>query len=188
MRFSPAPACREPRCTGSFLAVSFPTASRSLRAVERGQSHRFKVGSLSASRPQSLERASMKDTRRRRTPRRFAMLPLHVLESDAMRTLSHAAFRVLVLLAGQFNGHNNGALGITHSQARKNGIGSRHTLYRALAELRGRGLIEQTFPASRVPPRPVMFALSWVSIDDTEYSRRTRLASNQFTKWQPDAA
>jgi hypothetical protein len=116
------------------------------------------------------------------------MLPVKVLTSDAARTLSHATFRVLVLLAAQYSGFNNGALGLTHKQALNNGIGSRHTLYRSLADLRNRGLIELTFPASRVPPRPSMFALTWLSTDDTEYSRRTRLASNQFAKWQPEAA
>ena len=44
---------------------------------------------------------------------RFARIPLDVLESRAVKTLPHAAFRVMVLLAAQYTGYNNGALGIT---------------------------------------------------------------------------
>ncbi len=113
------------------------------------------------------------------------MLPLTVLAEPAVKTLSHAVFRILVLMAAQYHGGNNGALGITYSQAALNGIGSDHTLYRALRTLEERGLIEQTYPASRVPARPGMHALTWISVDDTEWSRSTRIAAHTYRDWQP---
>ena len=119
---------------------------------------------------------------------RFARLPVSVLEHAAVTTLSHAAFRVLVLLAAAYNGHNNGALGVTARQASSAGVGSDKTLYRALRDLESRGLVLQTYPASRVPPRPTMYALSWLSIDDTEYSRLTRTASHDYRDWKPSRA
>lgn len=126
---------------------------------------------------------SCRNPRRKTTGGRFARLPLSVLSTPAVTTLDHAAFRVLVLLAAQYYGTNNGALGITWTQAAANGIKSDNTLYAALRELETRGLIEQTYPASRVPPRPTMYAITWVSVDDTEYSRSTRTAAHSYRDW-----
>lgn len=120
---------------------------------------------------------------RRRTPKRFAMLPLKVLESEAVRTLTHAAFRVLLLFAAQYNGHNNGALGVTASQAQEAGIG-RNTFYRSLRALEEHGLIELTARASRVPPRPSMYSLAWWGIDDTEYSQKRFKPSHAYKSWR----
>ncbi len=123
--------------------------------------------------------------RRKTTAARFAMLPVKVLEHVAVTTLSHATFRIMALLAAQYHGGKNGALGITSSQAAENGIGSDNTVYKALRTLEERGLIEQTYPASRVPPRPTMYALTWVSVDDTSWSQSTRLPSHTYRNWHP---
>lgn len=117
---------------------------------------------------------------------RFALIPLSVLQHEAVRTLHHAEFRVLVLLSAAFNGKNNGALGLTASQAAEAGVGSDKTLYKALRTLESRGLIGQTFPASRVPPRPTMYALEWRALDDTEYSQATRIPRHDYRNWRRD--
>ncbi len=127
---------------------------------------------------------SARHPRRKTGAGRFAKLPLTVLDQAAVINLHHAAFRVLVLMAAQFTGYNNGALGLSKSQAAKQNI-SNKTLYKALATLEARGLIEQTYPASRVPPRPTMYALTWISIDDTEWSRSTRIPTHTYRDWQP---
>ena len=114
----------------------------------------------------------------------FAHLPCDVLDSQAVATLSHAQFRVLVLMAAQFNGHNNGALGITAKQATDQGIASEHTFYGALRILEERDLIEKTHPASRVPPRPSMYALTWRPLDQTKYTEARRAAMNGFKIWR----
>lgn len=108
-----------------------------------------------------------------------------VLEHVAVRTLSHAAFRVLVLLAAQYHGCNNGALAVTACQATASGIASRNTLYAALRDLEARGLIAMTYPASRVPPRPTMWAITWESVDATDYSSSTKRAARTFESWRP---
>ena len=128
---------------------------------------------------------SPRHPRRKTTAARFAMLPVKVLEHVAVTTLSHATFRIMALLAARYHGHNNGALGITRSQAAEKGIGSDHTLYDALRMLEEHGLIEQTYPASRVPPRPTMYALTWVSVDDTSWSQSRRIPSHKYRDWQP---
>ena len=117
---------------------------------------------------------------------RFARLPVAVLEHITVTTLTHAAFRVLVLLAAQFTGFNNGALGITAKQATNAGIGSNKTLYKSLRELELRRLVELTYPASRVPPRPTMWALTSLPLDDTQYSKSTRTPSHAYRNWKPE--
>lgn len=121
----------------------------------------------------------------RRIRDRFAHVPRAAMDHPAVATLSHAQFRVLVLLAGQFDGRNNGALGLTAKQAAQQGIRSEHTLYDALRELEGRGLIRKTFPASRVPPRPTMYALTWRPTNETEYTAEERVAKNEYRDWRP---
>ena len=107
--------------------------------------------------------------------------------TPACTTLSHAEFRVLVLLAAQFTGHNNGALGVTRSQGAAQGIGSDHTLYGALKNLEVHGLIERTCHASRTPPRPAMYCISWESEDDTDWSSSALRATHAYRDWQPPA-
>ena len=116
---------------------------------------------------------------------RFAKLPLSLLKHVAVTNLSHAEHRVLVLLTAAYNVYNNGALGITSSQAREFGIRSNNTLYGALQELEARGLIERTFHASRIPPRPTMYALTWVAVNDTDYSKATQRPSHAYRDWKP---
>jgi len=128
---------------------------------------------------------SRRHPKRKTTVARFAKLPVKVLEHAAVTTLSHATFRIMVLLTAQYHGYNNGALGITRRQAAEYGIGSDHTVYEALRMLEEHGLIEQTYPASRVPPRPTMYALTWVSLDDTLWTQSTHTASHKYREWQP---
>lgn len=119
----------------------------------------------------------------RKSKGRFAMQPEQALEHEAVTTLHHAHFRVLVLLTKQYSGYNNGALGLSKSQAAEHGIANR-TLYRALRELERRFLIEMTYPASRVPPRPTMYAITWWPKDDTHYCDKTRVPSRAYREWQ----
>ncbi len=110
---------------------------------------------------------------------RFSMMPLKVMADPGVVKLTHATFRVLVTLAGQYNGGNNGALGLTQKQAAARNI-SNKTLYKALARLEKIDIICITRRASRVPPRPAMFSLTWVSLDNTEYSQETRTPARLF--------
>jgi hypothetical protein len=128
---------------------------------------------------------SRRHPKRKTSAGRFAMLPLALLQHIAVITLTHAAFRVLVLLAAAYNGKNNGAIGITAEQAIEVGIGCRNTYYRALRDLQDRRLIVPTYPASRVPPRPTMWTLSWQPVNETNYSAATSTPSHAYRDWQP---
>lgn len=124
----------------------------------------------------------MSRKRRKSSCGRFTRLPATLLEHQAVTSLSHGAFRLLIVLAGLYRGKNNGAIGITAAQAAANRFGNRQRFYRYLRELEQHGLIEQTYPASRVPPRPTMHALTWIPSDDTEYSVAGG-ASHSYRDW-----
>lgn len=116
---------------------------------------------------------------------RFAALPVSVLTSPAVATLSAATRWVLVALAAQFTGRNNGALSLPAAAAAKFGITSRDTLYSGLARLCERGLAIQTDPGSYQPPRPARYAVTWRPLDDTAYTTGTRTASHDYRNWTP---
>lgn len=130
--------------------------------------------------------SGMKTKARRPSGQRFAMLPVDLVMHVSVTTLDHAAFRVLVVLATEYRGKNNGAVGITRAQAKAAGVGGKNTLYRALKNLIDRGLIEITSHASRVPPRPAMYSMAWLPVDDTEHSIRTRTPSHNYRSWTPE--
>jgi DNA-binding PadR family transcriptional regulator len=94
----------------------------------------------------------------------FAKIPVSVLESEAGRTLPHAAFKVLVILASQWRGGNNGTLALTERYGRRFGLSGRDTLYRSLRELERRGLIVCTRRGFKSKKMFSLFALGWESI------------------------
>lgn len=119
----------------------------------------------------------------------FAKLPVAVLTSDACCTLPHVARSVLVALAAQYNGARNGSLSLTRRTAREFGIANTHALGAALRELEVRGLIRQTRPGSRVPPRSAFYALGWLKIDeplrhDPHDAKPTTRAADTWREWK----
>ena len=119
----------------------------------------------------------------------FAMLPVQVLVSDAARTLPHVAHRVLVALAAEYHGTSNGSLSLTRRTARDYGVANAHALGAALRELEARGLIRQTRPGTRIPPRSAFYALEWRRIDeplvhDPHDAMPTLSPANRWTNWR----
>jgi len=102
----------------------------------------------------------------------FAQIPVDVLTSEACRSLPHAAFKILVILASQYRGAGNskrggnGTLALTDTEARKYGINSRHTVYASLAELETRGLILKTREGLRSKTHFALYALNWRHVDN----------------------
>jgi hypothetical protein len=96
----------------------------------------------------------------------FAMIPSSVLESEACCALNHAAFRILVILASQFRGANNGALALTSRFAQRYGLGSNDTVYRSLGELCSCGLLVRTRRGMRSKRSFSLYALGWKPVDN----------------------
>jgi DNA-binding PadR family transcriptional regulator len=107
---------------------------------------------------------ALKSRRGRGNQEHFARIPVSVLQSPAVMTLNHAAFKVLVILASQWRGGNNGTLALTESFARKYGLAGRDTLYRSLRDLEQRGLIVRTRQGMKSKRLFTLWALGWESI------------------------
>ena len=74
----------------------------------------------------------------------YATLEHRALDSLAFADLKPSAALLLVLLARQDNGRNNGHLQATYAWCRRYGIGSEHTLRDAIADLIAHGFIYRT--------------------------------------------
>lgn len=128
------------------------------------------------------ERRFAKAKGRSQTGGRFALLPLSVLKDPAVTSLDPAVRWVLVALAAQYSGGNNGAISLTLPVAREYGIRSSDTLRRGLSELCERRLIEKTFQGSYTPPLPARYAINWQPLNDTEWTRACRTASHAYRR------
>lgn len=102
-------------------------------------------------------------TKGRRTAGAFVALPIEVLDSPAYIAMSAHAKALLVDIARQFRGHNNGDLAVAWSLMQRRGWRSHDTLQRARDELIATGLIEQTRQGGR--HRCSLFAVTWHAID-----------------------
>lgn len=122
--------------------------------------------------------------KRKKKSGRFLMLPATVLDSAAFRSLSHAEVRVLILLAADYDGSNNGGLALTRSQARARGIGSNATLDSGLRQLEQCGLITRTDPGMMRPPKPARFAVTWKPTDKTNFTKHSA-AGHEYRHWKP---
>ncbi len=129
-----------------------------------------------------------RNSKRRSTTGRFAMMPLRVLESPAVISLSHGEFRVLVAYASVYNGKNNGSLGLTRTQAQEGSGISKNLLMRAQQTLVERGLLVLAKPGSRTPPRPNLYALTWHAVDEGRHDlAETPVPTHAYRAWISDS-
>lgn len=101
----------------------------------------------------------------RRDPGRFIMLPLPVLESGAYRTLGFSARALMLDIASQYMGQNNGQLlaGWTFMQSR--GWRSNRTLIDAKRELLSSGALVIETRMGKFPSTSGWFACTWWPLD-----------------------
>lgn len=108
------------------------------------------------------------DKREKHTGRKgrstFLHIPHEVLCSDAYRRQDGWAAKLLVDVAGQFNGYNNGDLCAAWTIMREKGWRSKGTLHKALNHLLEAGLVEQTRQGGR--NRCSLYAVTWRAIDE----------------------
>lgn len=101
--------------------------------------------------------------RRSRASEPFFSFPKSILNSSEYSALSAIAVKLLVDLAAQYNGRNNGDLCAAWKLMRLRGWKSHDTLYRAIKELESTGFLERTRQGGR--NRPNLYAISWLAID-----------------------
>lgn len=97
----------------------------------------------------------------------YASIDHRVIDSPAFADMRPTAKVLLLLLARQFNGRNNGHLQATYSWCKERGIGSEHTLQAAIAELIAHGFLYRTksHGANKVWAK---YALTWLPIQEKE--------------------
>lgn len=103
---------------------------------------------------------------------RYVGIPVTVLDSSDYRTASLAAKAVLMILAYQYRGKNNGDLSAPLSEAKRWGINHPKTLAKAIRELESADLILRTRDPTRNRTNPhgqcSLFALTWLALDECE--------------------
>ena len=104
-------------------------------------------------------------TKSRKTGGSFLALPHAVLDSENFRTLSPRATKLLIDLAAQYRGANNGDLAATWTALRSRGWNSKDQIDKARLELLERGWIVVCKQGMR-PRTPTLYALTWRGIDD----------------------
>ena len=96
------------------------------------------------------------------------MVPRAIHESEAYRSLSPRAAKLLLDILMQYNGSNNGDLNASFQALRRFGWGSKNNLHRAAIELLESGLIYRTRRGGRNNICS-LYALAWHPIDDCRH-------------------
>ena len=94
------------------------------------------------------------------------MLRYDLMDNENFRTLTPRATKLLIDMASQFRGNNNGDLAATWSLLRTRGWNSKDQIAKGLEELLGRGWIVKCKQGMRIPPVPTLYALTWLAIDE----------------------
>lgn len=94
----------------------------------------------------------------------FSAIPWAVLDSPAYQGLSHPARSLLMEIARQFHGDDNGRMIVTHGYLKPRGWNSKDVITRAKNELLDAELIFETCKGQR-PSKAAWYALTWLSLD-----------------------
>ena len=111
-----------------------------------------------------MSRSRFKGNRDKRDSGPFLALPMSVLGSPGYRQAGHVARSMLIDIAMQYTGHNNGKLVACAKYVEPIGWNSNATVLRAVRELLACGLLIETRKGAR-PNKAAWFALSWLDLD-----------------------
>jgi len=119
---------------------------------------------------------------------KFAAIPEEVLRSEAYRQLPDSAVRILLAIAVQYRGNNNGDLSMTAGMAKEYGIGHKN-LAAALPLLEMTGLLQRTRQGRLQGGATLcsLYALTWKPLNASDkYDTAVladRRASNEWVHW-----
>lgn len=120
-----------------------------------------------------MARSRRKTKGRSDNPGGFAGIPRVVMDHPDYQNLSGGAVKLLLELARQYRGKNNGDLAAAHSIVHPRGCGAKETVKRAVNELLTASMIIQTREGIFTNPgaQCALYALSWVPIDECSGKR-----------------
>lgn len=115
----------------------------------------------------------------------FLGFPHRVLDSRAYLNLHHATKCLLIELARQLNGSNNGHLQLTYSWLKTRGWGSNDTVSRGISELLSSGLIVKTRQGG-LNIGPCQYAVTWLPISNFSglEMRPIDFPRGKWTQWE----
>lgn len=118
---------------------------------------------------------------------RFVALPHTVLNSPAWLALSYSARALLIDMALQFSGANNGKLTLCDKALAPRGWTSSTTVHKAKRELLDAGFLCETRKGQK-PNKASWFALTWQSLDWSPEMDIARTGFNRgaYLKTNPD--
>ena len=94
----------------------------------------------------------------------FLLLPNALLNCPKYRALSSSGVKLLIDIAGQYNGKNNGDLCAAWKIMQPKGWHSEATLNRAKKELLAAGFIAET-RKGRLPNRCTLYGITWQALN-----------------------
>ena len=115
----------------------------------------------------------------------FLALPHSLLDSNQYIALTRNAQALLVDIASQYKGNNNGDLSAEFSKMKKRGWHSKTSLFKARRELVDAGFLIVTRTRGRLSKLPTCYAITWRAIDATKNTvdvSPTRVAPNNWKK------
>ena len=118
----------------------------------------------------------------RQTTNSFLGLPHHVLDHDNFRTLSPKATKLLIDIAAQYRGNNNGDLSATLSLMRERGWNSSDQLDKAKKELVGKDVIRVARQGGL--NKCNLYALTWFPIDECKGKLDIASTTTAPVKWR----
>jgi hypothetical protein len=105
--------------------------------------------------------------------------------SGAIASLPNLAFRILVVAAAEFNGHNNGDINLVRQTLAEYGIARSGGVQKAIGLLKDRGLLIQTRQGGL--GQCSLYALAWESLTE-RHGKLDRplpkLPDTRFLAWQ----
>ena len=125
-------------------------------------------------------------TRGRRTSGSFLSLPHTLIDHPNFQGLRAKSVKLLIDLAAQYKGWNNGDLCAPLSIMRKKGWSSNEQLFRARNELVERGFLRVSRQGGR--NQCTLYALTWQPIDDCGGKldiTATTTAPHDWKRWVP---
>lgn len=125
--------------------------------------------------------ASRKPFGRNKSKVRFAGIPHHIMDCDNYQNIGAWETRLLLELARQYNGSNNGDLSAPWSQLKQRGWKSKGTLNKTIKNLLHWGLIELTRQGGK--HQCSLYGLTWQNIDECNGKLEiapTRTPSNRW--------
>tara|TARA_B110000261_G_C12875224_1_gene274118 strand:- start:80 stop:565 length:486 start_codon:yes stop_codon:yes gene_type:complete len=96
----------------------------------------------------------------------FAGIPRLVMDCPDYTSLGGNAIRLLIEMAYQYKGYNNGDLCPAWTLMKKRGFSSKETLSNALAELVAAEMLVLTRQGTFRKNSPSLYAVTWLPIDD----------------------